>query len=386
VNVAVGVKTDVGRVREVNEDRYLVNAPLFVVADGMGGHVAGDVASATAVQVIEAGSARASSEQPESLARLLKEANSAVWEKARSDSSLSGMGTTCTLVLIDGSTAHIAHVGDSRAYLMSNGALTQLTEDHNLVGRMVKEGRLNAEEARHHPQRNVITRVLGVDSDVKVDLRRVDLAVGDRIVVCSDGLSSMIDEPVIEKTLSDEPDPQAAADRLVDLAVEAGGEDNITVVVVEMREGEGASVPRSSGGGSSAATEPDAEPEQRARGSGRTAWVKRAVVALVILVALAVGGFFAAQWALDNSFYIAADAGGAISIYRGIPEEVAGFEFRDVERETSLSLDELPDTQRSDLREGMKVDSLQDAEDTIDNLKALSREFKDETSRNKDKT
>ncbi|MDQ4029047.1 MAG: protein phosphatase 2C domain-containing protein, partial [Actinomycetota bacterium] len=154
MRIQIGVRSDVGLAREVNEDAYLIDDPLFVVADGMGGHVAGDVASATAVAVIADEFAAADTGDPESLIAVLRRANSAIWQKSQSDPSLRGMGTTCTLLTIHDSQAHLAHVGDSRAYLLRDGELSQLTEDHTLVGRMVREGRLSQQEAEHHPQRN----------------------------------------------------------------------------------------------------------------------------------------------------------------------------------------------------------------------------------------
>ena len=240
MNVAYGAKSDVGRVREANEDSYLIADPLFVVADGMGGHIAGDVASSTAVKVIQDESGDASSENPGTLSKIISDANAAIWDKAQSDPALRGMGTTCTLVLVDESRVHIAHVGDSRAYRLREGHLEQLTEDHTLVGRMVQEGRLSPEEAQHHPQRSIITRALGVDEDVQVDLETVELSEGDRLLICSDGLSSMVDDRPIESVLASESDPQRAADRLIEVANEAGGDDNITVVVIDFEKASGA--------------------------------------------------------------------------------------------------------------------------------------------------
>jgi hypothetical protein len=147
VNLSAGVKSDVGRIRSGNEDAYISDAPVFGVADGMGGHVAGDVASSTAIDTIKKNLGSLSSKDPESLAALLRAANGAVWEKASSDAGLRGMGTTCTIAFINDTRAHIAHVGDSRAYRLRDGRLEQLTEDHTLVARMVKEGKLRPEEA-----------------------------------------------------------------------------------------------------------------------------------------------------------------------------------------------------------------------------------------------
>src|SRR5688572_16495215 len=218
---SVGAKSDVGRVRDGNEDSYLVQEPFFAVADGMGGHLAGDVASRMAVQTITEHTQEGAGIGPEGLERAVKSANAAIHGKASSDPALHGMGTTCTLLLVAETDAHIAHVGDSRAYLLHDGELSQVTEDHTLVGRMVKEGRLKPEEAERHPQRSIITRALGVDSDVEVDELSMGIEEGDRYLLCSDGLTSMIDVSALREVLSTESDANAAAQRLVDLANEA---------------------------------------------------------------------------------------------------------------------------------------------------------------------
>ncbi|MDQ3646817.1 MAG: Stp1/IreP family PP2C-type Ser/Thr phosphatase, partial [Actinomycetota bacterium] len=239
MKLTVGTKTDVGRHREANEDSFLIQTPLFGVADGMGGHAAGDVASATAVGVVGQGAQGDGAIDPETLAQLIRDANSEIWRKAQADRKLHGMGTTCTLVMFEGNRAHLAHVGDSRAYLMRTGQLKQLSEDHTLVARMAREGRIAPEEAQHHPQRNVITRALGIDEEVEVDLSSFDLEAGDRIMLCSDGLTSMLEDPDIRTRLIEISDPQAAAEALVDAANEAGGTDNITVVLIDVAEGDG---------------------------------------------------------------------------------------------------------------------------------------------------
>ena len=396
MNIEVGATSDVGRVRDANQDAYLIDAPLYVIADGMGGHAAGDVAAVTAIEVISDEASRVSAQEPDSLAALLKDANAAIWERAQSERAFQGMGTTCTLVYASEAAGYIAHVGDSRAYRLRNGGLEQLTEDHTLVGRMVKEGRIGAGEARTHPQRNVITRALGIDSSVEVDLKEIDLIEGDRIMLCSDGLSSMLDEDIIERGLSEAPDPQAAADRLVELANDAGGEDNITVVVLDVAAGvsrstAGAVAPAASDQEPRVDTQPDAQPGARiiSAGSGddgsdrrgrAVTRRRRLVVSLVVLVVLLGGGYAAARWALDNSFYIGAGKSGTISIYRGIPEEIGGLTLAEVERETSLALEDLPESRREDVLEGMKVESLADADATVSNLQDIARAYRRETA------
>lgn len=369
MRLIVGARSDVGKVRQANEDSYLTREPLFAVADGMGGHLAGDVASATAVDVITERASSANLDDPRSLSVLLRDANRAIWEKARADPSLKGMGTTCTLVMIDDGHAEIAHVGDSRAYLLRDGELTQLTEDHTLVSRMVKEGRLREEEAAHHPQRSIITRALGVDADVDVDLEPLDLVPGDRLLLNSDGLTSMVDPGRVRQVLVDERDAQAAADRLVDIANEAGGEDNVTVVVIDVAD---ESEPRGGGAGGGAAAREHTAPE--AAGAG-VRWGRALVVAFVVIALLGGGGYAAARYFLHNSFFVGANEAGNVAIYRGIPDEIAGLDLKTEEEETDVALSDLPEFKREDVTAGIKVDSLGDAEATVANLRTLARDF-----------
>nr|MBA2601013.1 Stp1/IreP family PP2C-type Ser/Thr phosphatase [Actinomycetota bacterium] len=395
MNVAYGAKSDVGRVREANEDSYLIADPLFVVADGMGGHIAGDVASSTAVKVIQDESGDASSENPGTLSKIISDANAAIWDKAQSDPALRGMGTTCTLVLVDESRVHIAHVGDSRAYRLREGHLEQLTEDHTLVGRMVQEGRLSLEEAQHHPQRSIITRALGVDEDVQVDLETVELSEGDRLLICSDGLSSMVDDRPIESVLASESDPQRAADRLIEVANEAGGDDNITVVVIDFEKASGAArriVPAAepaedegSGQGVNDQAEESARPppptpmrerdEEPEPERPRRRWVGKLVVALLVLLLLAGGAYAAARYTLSNSWYVGLATSGEVAIFSGIPDDIAGLELREVEETSSIALEDLPEFKRDDLRTGIKTASLEEAQSTLANLEQMSHEF-----------
>jgi PPM family protein phosphatase len=390
MKVAVGAATDVGRVREGNEDSYFADAPVFAVADGMGGHLAGDVASATAVDVIKRHAAGSDMEDSEKLAAMLREANREIWDKAASDPALRGMGTTCTLVLLEDSHAQFAHVGDSRAYLFHDGELQQVTEDHTLVGRLVREGKLRPEEAERHPQRSIITRALGVDEDVEVDVFSLDLEDGDRLILCSDGLSSMIGAPTIGEVLGREEDPQAAAQALVDHANEAGGEDNITVVVIDIgREGSAAAPiaehqsdlgPRvhtdpAADTGYHRVVEPPVKPRRR--------WPRTVLITLVVLLAVAAGGFFAARYALDNSWFIGVNDEELVTIYSGIPDEVLGFSLREEETVSSIELEALPSFQREEVVAGIKVDSLSEAERTLDDLERLAsdKDFQSSTKR-----
>lgn len=382
MRIETGVRTDVGRVREGNEDSYLMDEPLFGIADGMGGHAAGEVASSTAVEALSSGAARVNPDDPESLVALIKEANRAIFEKATKDDSLHGMGTTCTLVLIDAHRAHLAHVGDSRAYLLRDGDLSRLSEDHTLVGRMVREGQLTEEEAAKHPQRSVITRSLGIDSDVRVDLRSFDVRDGDRIMLCSDGLTSMTGEDTIKRVLQQTKSPQAAADELVDLANEAGGDDNITVVVLDLSGAGDAPPPpprsaspveKATGRTTDAPLGPppsSGSPSNDDPGFGRRV-VRKIVVTLMILVVLVGAGYGALRYSLNHSWFVGVNDEDVVTIYQGRPEEVLGISMKEVAEETGITLVDVPEFKRADLEEGIKTDSLEEARATVDSLEEL---------------
>jgi PPM family protein phosphatase len=370
MRLVVGAKSDVGRMRDDNQDSYLADEPVFAVADGVGGHLGGDVASATAIRVIQEGTREGA--QPEQLKDLLRKANAAIYEKAQSAPHLRGMGTTCTLVLLENGSAHLAHVGDSRAYLYRAEGLSQVTEDHNLVGRMVSEGRLSREEAAHHPQRNIITRALGLDPDVDVDLMTLELKENDRLVLCSDGLSSMVEEEALVDVLSTESDPQAAAERLVDEANRAGGEDNITVVLIDLKgQSEGEEISPAAEPRTRTPTESPVAEERPGRGWGRKlAWI-------VLVAALLAGGAIAARWfVLGHAWFVGTNAAGAITIYKGIPDEVAGVSLKRVQQETGLKVTSLPRFLRVNVVDGIKVDSLGAAQETVRNLRQRIKEFK----------
>jgi protein phosphatase len=231
--------TDTGRKRRQNEDAFVCDPPLFAIADGMGGAQAGELASRLAAAVIEEG--RSALDGEEGVVGVVRTANARIFERALQDPAAAGMGTTATVALVDeqAGTLTLAHVGDSRAYRFREGVLEQLTTDHSLVGELVRTGRLTEAEAAVHPHRSVITRALGTDADVDVDTRTLELAPGDLVLLCSDGLSAMVrDEDIVQLLVSSGLDPHAAAEALVRAANDAGGEDNVTVVLVELVEGE----------------------------------------------------------------------------------------------------------------------------------------------------
>jgi PPM family protein phosphatase len=226
-----------GRRRRHNEDAYVVQPPLFAVADGMGGAKAGEVASALAADAVqESGNDGESGEAR--VAALIEEANRRVFRRASEDREASGMGTTMTVALVEGDEVAIGHVGDSRAYLIRDGRLEQLTDDHSLVAELVRSGKLTPEEAETHPQRSVITRALGTEADVDVDTFSVQSAPGDLFLLCSDGLTSMVDdETILDAVERNRADLEEAAKALINAANRGGGEDNITVVFFEVDGG-----------------------------------------------------------------------------------------------------------------------------------------------------
>jgi PPM family protein phosphatase len=227
---AYAVASDTGRRRRRNEDNYVVAPPLFAVADGMGGAQAGEVASQLAASALEAGDSDAQ-EATKRIDELIQEANRRIFDRASTDPSASGMGTTMTVALVEGMTVAIGHVGDSRAYLVRGEHMEQLTDDHSLVNELVKSGKLSEEEAQIHPQRSVITRAVGTDPDVDVDGFTIEAEEGDVFLICSDGLSDMVeDEEILEVLHQNREDLDKAVKALVAAANRGGGEDNITAV------------------------------------------------------------------------------------------------------------------------------------------------------------
>jgi PPM family protein phosphatase len=228
--------SDTGRKRRRNEDSYVIAPPLFAVADGMGGAQAGEIASRLAAAALE-DTDPGSKSGPERVESLIQEANRRVHERAIADPATSGMGTTMTVALVEGTNVTFGHVGDSRAYRYRDGSIEQITEDHSLVNELLKSGKLSPEEADTHPQRSVITRAVGTDPDVDVDSFTIAAEVGDVFLICSDGLTDMVDDEDIRSVLEKfHNDLDRATKSLVSAANRGGGEDNITVVAFEIAE------------------------------------------------------------------------------------------------------------------------------------------------------
>jgi serine/threonine protein phosphatase PrpC len=348
MKVEVGAATDVGKVREGNEDSFLVQPPMYAVADGMGGALGGEVASSLALETIE----QLSREGDEALVDRIRRANEVVFERSTSDQRVSGMGTTLTVAQLDDDALRLGHVGDSRAYLFRAGDLRQLTEDHTLVGRMVKAGEITREEADTHPHRNVLIRVVGTEPEVIVDEVSVALLDGDRVLLCTDGLTGMLTEDQIRAILESEPDPQKAAERLVRAANRAGGVDNITVVVLDAH-GEGGGDDANAGSPSSPTPSRGARPAQPDRAMVRR-WALRAGIVVLVLAALVVGIRIYA----DRQWYVGVDNVGRVAVFQGIPASVGGVSFSHLAVSTDISAAEAATLPvYADLPSGITADS-----------------------------
>jgi serine/threonine protein phosphatase PrpC len=411
VRVLVGATTDVGRVRERNEDGFLTREPLFAVADGMGGHRGGAVASQVALEILSKvqGDSLAGDGAAEGLSDMVNEANDAVLERASGEPRLAGMGTTLTAVVVQPGKIHLAHVGDSRAYLLRDGSLRQLTEDHSLVQRMVNEGKLTPEEAEVHPHRSVLTRALGVEQELEVDTETVEVRPGDRILLCSDGLTTMIPEEEIQRIVAESEDPQRVAEALVAAANAAGGVDNITALVLFVLDGEEgrgdgesarahertpatatvgapvapaaesgaepapATTPAPAGetqGGTSltqtapgaTGPEPGARPTRRRRPLRVVAW-------LVIVVAVLTAGVMGARAYVFSQWYVGVD-GGRVALFQGMPVEILGYELHRTVEVTDLSATQAMELRPwSQLDEGITSESEEEARGIIETIR-----------------
>ncbi len=366
-------RSDTGRQRKSNEDAYFARAPLFAVADGMGGAQAGEVASGAAIEVLQDGVPEGSGSLEERLAARVREANTRIHGLAQADEDRAGMGTTLSAVYVGERDLTVAHVGDSRVYLLRDGELDRLSRDHSLVDELVREGRLTPEEAEHHPQRSIITRALGPEGDVEVDTATHAARDGDVVLICSDGLTSMISEAQVAEVLTEGLDLEATGRTLIEAANAAGGRDNITVVLLRIeavhRGGAGgASDPATEqhtrvgaaalstgevraavaeAGGPSTASTPRqrgaavvARPPQPSRtqaggasaapGSSRprrasaARLLRRIGIVALVLAPLVIGAYFASQ----TVYFVGTGDDGFVTLYRGLPYDLpAGAEL-----------------------------------------------------------
>jgi PPM family protein phosphatase len=343
--------SDVGRTRTGNEDSLLIEPPLYAVADGLGGHRAGEVASTLALEVLMAEAPKRV--DAKALGRAVRSANRAVISSAEQGRNQAGMGTTLTAVMVDGTHLAVAQVGDSRAYLLHKGKLQQITQDHSMVADLIRSGSLTEEEARYHPQRSVITRALGSDPNMVADVFEYDATAADRLLLTTDGLTTMIDDRHIAEILADARTPDEAARRLVDAANSAGGYDNITVIVLDLASTPASQLSPARGSG-----------EARRRVAARLLWV----VAAAMLVIAAVWGAYA--YARSRAYLI--DQGGYVAVYRGVPGSFAGVSLSWPVETTRIPVSALDPAVASRLTEGIAFNGLADAFARVEELKGLA--------------
>ncbi|MDX1660004.1 MAG: Stp1/IreP family PP2C-type Ser/Thr phosphatase [Nitriliruptorales bacterium] len=414
LNVAAG--SDTGQIRQANEDSFYVGETVHAVADGMGGHLAGEVASQMALEPVRGLDGKVfpdPSKATEALREAIKTANQNVSSRADDDARFRGMGTTLTAVLLENRRLHLGHVGDSRAYLLRDGELSQLTDDHTLVQHLIDEGQITEEEAQTHPQRSIITRAIGVAPSVEVDTMTLDLQEGDLVLLCSDGLTGVVDDDDIKDRIADDEDDEDTVRHLIEMANEAGGPDNITVLL--LRYGEPNSVATAASDRDAAESDEQGEdhgPEGERRVIVRTDddtesrdWAQRLgrfgqlgrepdrpfdddapsgparwqrwgaiLLGLALVLALVIGG---GQWLLSRSYFVGLD-GEQIVIYQGVPAEIGPLELSQVHERTELMASDLPEFVVSNLRDdGVQAASLNDARLIVERYEELAAEDDD---------
>ena len=401
----------VGKVRANNQDSGYAGSQLFVVADGMGGHAGGDVASAIALKrITEIDRFDPSAQDAEfALQSALLAANALLAETVFDHQELTGMGTTVSAILRVGDELAIAHIGDSRIYLLRDGELSQITADHTFVQRLVDSGRITPEEAAVHPRRSVLMRVLGdVDAAPEIDTTVMATRAGDRWMLCSDGLSSYVADDKILTAMQSVPDPEATAQRLVNLSLDNGAPDNVTVVIVDVDDSPDSAAAEPMLVGSAAIPlsfeaetgrralrlptmllhplrpsppedshfEPESEEyldelilEDRTRARNRRiAWLVAISLAAVAFIAALIGGY---QWT-QMHFFVGSN-GDTVAIYQGVQADVGPISLSSVYQQTSITLDSLPEYTRQSVEQTINADDLSDAENIIERLNDVSR-------------
>ena len=378
---AWGAASDTGRVRQANEDSYLVVDGLFAVADGMGGHQAGEVASHLALETLQSEFDAAGTDV---LVRAVENANHTLVSRSAADPELAGMGTTLVaMALVEASgrdAIGVVNVGDSRLSLMSDGELAQITEDHSLVATMERQGRLTAAEAAVHPQRNILTRALGIDGTVLVDSWEILPVIGDRYLICSDGLFNEVDENRIAATLRRLADPNEACRELIRLANEGGGRDNITCVVVDVVDDSGrdpnadpANRVRNShtGGDLTVADIPTSEPKApKTPGVIRSSFTWRVGVFVAAFVFVILSGFAFIWWTGTKTWYVGVD-GDNVAVFHGKPGGVLWIQ-PSLAEDSDLLLANVPQSAIADVKNGVEQPSLDSARSYIENLIELN--------------
>lgn len=377
-------RSDVGLVRADNQDSAFAGPHLLVVADGMGGAAGGDIASSLAVGRLAAleGEALGPDESLDHLKAAIAEAHADIVERAHNDPELSGLGTTVTAILRSGTSLAMAHIGDSRCYLLRDGDFDQVTSDHTFVQHLVDTGRLSQADAENHPKRNLVLRVLGdIDADVPVDISVREARLGDRWMLCSDGLSGVVSRDTIHQTMLEVEDPADCADALVALALAAGAPDNVTCVIGDIVDIDSASKAKpapnqivgsaardrkrptqgseSSAGRAAKLSSVPADDDEEEDRVGRWSRLKPWLLPVVALVAV-VGALWGA-YAWSQTQYYVGTSGDSVAIYRGIPQTLGPLSLHQVVESTTISVASLAPFQRERVDSSIRTDSLSEA-------------------------
>jgi PPM family protein phosphatase len=367
-------KTDTGRQRHANEDSYFAQAPVFAVADGMGGAQAGEVASRIAAGAFERGVDTDAPAEGQ-LKEIAQGANREIHDLAQKDSSRAGMGTTLTAALVHGDEVALGHVGDSRAYVLRDGELKRLTKDHSLVEELRRQGRLTEEQAEEHPQRSIITRALGPEPEVKVDTMTYPAKDGDVFLLCSDGLTTMVTDEEIQRIMLEARSLRIAVHKLVDTANGMGGRDNITAVAFRVAEegeeaDEGATLISRTADQAGLTAERARAAADRLRGHGpipaphrRRRGIKIAAIAAAVLIALAGSVLLVRQ-----VYFLGTDDDGRVAVYRGLPYELPlGVNLYSEQYAIAVQAETLS-TERQDVVTEHKLRSKDDVTDIADDI------------------
>jgi PPM family protein phosphatase len=394
-------RSDIGLGRySNNQDSGYAGPHLLAVCDGMGGHAGGDVASSTALgRLVELDGQSHGGDAVALLSQKLRDANAELRHRVDQEPRLAGMGTTATILMRYGSKMALAHIGDSRAYLLRDGQLTRLTRDHTFVQSLVDEGRITEEEAEQHPQRSIITRVLSGDPDDEPDLSVREARLGDRYLLCSDGLTAVVSDPTLAEALAEHDTPAGCAEALVQMALRGGGPDNITCVVayvVDASSGDASTLPEVVGAATvhgtvrteAATSSPAARAAALGRGSDGDAtstgddpqeapavgppasakrWVLRGLATLLVMGLLSAGGYAAYAWS-QKQYFVGADA-GQVAIYRGLPQDIGPVRLSSVYERQDVALSALPAYSQEQVRSAITADDLADARTKVKELR-----------------
>ena len=394
LSIRFGARSDVGLIRDGNEDALYAGPRLLAVADGMGGHAAGEVASRVVIETLATlDETPPAGDLTDALRRAVETANDYLRDMVAADSALDGMGTTLTALLWVQQSLGLVHIGDSRAYLLRDGRLEQVTHDHTFVQTLIDQGRITPDEATTHPQRSWITNALDGRPDIELDLSVREARAGDRYLVCSDGLSSYVSEPTLAEALGSG-DPQTACDQLVDLALRAGGLDNITVIVADIVDADDADEGPIVGGAAadpphpaeartdspaaraaaiqSRQPEPEATPAsaspvappQRDAPRERSRSSRRVMIVLALVALIIIGGAVGTFFYIRTLYYVGVAEGppSTVGIYRGVQGSLLGLDLDSLRDRSNLPVTALPAEDRARVNDGIQADGHRDAQ------------------------